>query len=196
MDFNEFKKSVEDFQKLGTLQKMNIAMKTDFHNNKGVAYFNQNDINSAINSFKEALKIMPANDDALLNLSRCYTSSYDYDGAYEYLKRLVYLDNSNKDKAIAHCLLNLLIEDFDEDGGAVYSSSLKEFVSDKLDIDTTNNEVGKIIENINKPYDRDILTYKMGGGMFGLSTEIMFLTTNGVTKTVLNNEIKDVLNWD
>ena len=50
---------------------------------------------------------------------------------------------------------------------------------------------------INEPYNRHILVYMIGGFGFGMgSGESPYMTSEGTTKSVIRDEIRDVLNWD
>lgn len=194
MEFNEFKKYVIEFKSFSTIKKMKIALKTDFINNIGVSHFKKGDINSAIVNFNQSIEIMPTNDDALLNLARCYTMKEDYENSIECLKKILFVNKNNKHKIIAYLLLFKLVDNFDDEGGAVYSSNLKRSLID-IDIDVVDDEIIELVGKINNPYNRDILTYKIGGGMLGIQEQVIYLTTNGTTKLLIEDELKDVLNW-
>lgn len=195
MNFDEFKIFATEFKNVPTFKKMKIALRTDFLNNRGAFHFKNGDIDSAIDSFNQALEIMPTNDDALLNLARCYTIKEEYKYVNEFLRKLYYLNESNKSKIVAYFLLIELIDNFDEYGGAVYSSTLIRNLQDN-NVNATDNDIVQSLEKINKPYNRDILTYKIGSGMLGIPQELMYLTTDGTTIKLIRDELKDVLNWN
>lgn len=192
---DNFENFVERFRTMSMQEKMQIAMQTDLFNNQGANAYENGDTELAIEKFQQALKIMPTNDDALINLSRCYTKIYEYEKSIDPLKKLYYLDSTNKSKIIAYSLLFHLLEDFDSDGGAVSPSTLINFIKEKFAITTNDSEIKNIMQRINEPYNRHILVYMIGG--FGMgSGESPYMTSDGTTKDVIRDEIKDVLNWD
>lgn len=195
---DSFENFIERFSKMAMPEKMQIAMQTDLINNQGADAYENGNIELAIEKFQQALKIMPINDDALINLCRCYTRIGDYEKSTEPLKKLYYLNPNTKKKIIAYSLLMHLLEDFDSDGGAVSPSRLISFIKEKFGITTTDTEIKNIIQMINEPYNRHILVYMIGGGFgFGMgSGESPYMTSDGTTKSVIRDEIKDVLNWD
>jgi len=173
-------------------EKMRIAMQSDLINNQGAYLFKDGDLDSAIQYFEKALKLMPINDDALKNLIRCHNINGNYENSIEPLKKLYYLSpNLGKNKIIAYSLLLHLIEYFDYNGAAVAPSTLIDFIDEKFNIKTNDSEIKQIIAKINEPYNRDILTYFLGGGFIG-SGESSYLTTNGTTKTLIMEEIGDI----
>ena len=140
---------------------------------------------------------MPTNDDALLNLARCYTKNGEYQKSIDLLNKLNYINPKNKSKIIAYSLLMHLLEDFDSDGGAVNPSTLIEFINENFNITTNNSEIKSILQRINEPYNRHILVYMIGGLGVGMSSDDSpYMTSAGTTKSVIRDEIKDVLNWD
>ncbi|MBB4807477.1 tetratricopeptide (TPR) repeat protein [Chryseobacterium defluvii] len=130
--------------------------------------------------------------------SRCYTRIGEYEKAIDPLKKLNYLNPNSKNKIIAYSLLMHLLEDFDSDGGAVSPSTLISFIKENFEITTNDTEIKNIIQIINEPYNRHILVYMIGGGFgFGMgSGESPYMTSDGTTKSVIRDEIKDVLNWN
>ena len=195
---DSFENFVEKFRTMPMQEKMQIAMQTDLFNNQGADAYRNGNIELAIEKFQQALKIMPTNDDALINLCRCYTKIGEYEKGIDQLKKLNYLDSNNKNKVIAYSLLMHLLEDFDSDGGAVSPSTLINFIKEKFEITTNDTEIKNIIQIINEPYNRHILVYMIGGGFgFGMgSGESPYMTSDGTTKSVIRDEIRDVLNWD
>ncbi|MFV0211933.1 tetratricopeptide repeat protein [Empedobacter falsenii] len=193
---NSFKDFIERFSTMAMPEKIQIAMQTDLINNQGADAYESGNIELAIEKFQQALKIMPINDDALINLCRCYTSIGKYEKAIDPLNKLNYLNPNNKNKIIAYSLLMHLLEDFDSDGGAVSPSTLISFIKMNFNITTNDNEIKNIIQIINEPYNRHILVYMIGFG-FGMgSGESPYMTSDGTTKSVIHDEIKDVLNWN
>ena len=177
--------------------KMQIAMQTDTINNRGADAYRNGNIEIAIENFKQALKIMPINDDALINLARCYTKIGEYEKSIEPLKKLYKLNPNTKSKIIGYSLLMHLLEDFDSDGGAVGPSTLINFIKDKFGVSTNDSEIKTILQRINEPYNRDILVYMIGGFGFGMSSEESpYMTSDGTTKSVIRDEIRDILNWN
>ena len=63
--------------------KYKIAIETDRLNNLGVMAFKRGNIDMAISYYKQALDIMPQNDDALINLASCYNKTGQYDDAIQ-----------------------------------------------------------------------------------------------------------------
>lgn len=194
---DSFKDFVEKFRSMSMPEKMQIAMQTDTLNNKGAEAYKNGNIELAIASFQQALKIMPINDDALINLSRCYTKIAEYEKSIDPLNKLNSLNSNNKNKIIAYSLLMHLLEDFDSDGGAVSSSILINFIKQKFNITTNDSDIDNIMQRINEAYNRDILVYMIGDFGLGMGLgEIQYMTSDGTTKSVILDEIRDVLNWD
>lgn len=72
--------------------KYSIAKKTDELNNIGVDFYEEGDIENAINFYNQALSVMPSNDDALKNLEVCYTKTNNIVKLLEVRKKLDYLN--------------------------------------------------------------------------------------------------------
>lgn len=194
---DSFKDFVERFRAMSMQEKIQIATQTDLVNNQGADAYTNGNTELAIEKFLQALKIMPINDDALINLCRCYTKIGLYEKTIEPLKKLYYLNSNNKNKIIGYSLLMHLLEDFDSDGGVVSPSTLINFIKEKFEIITTDTEIKHIIQRINEPYNRHILVYMIGEFGFGIgSGESPYMTSEGTTKSVIHDEIRDVLNWD
>ena len=194
---DSFENFVERFRTMSMQEKMQIAMQTDLFNNQGADAYENGNTELAIEKFQQALKIMPTNDDALINLCRCFTKIGEYEKGIDQLKKLYYLNPNNKSKVIAYCLLMHLLEDFDSDGGAVSPSTLISFIKEKFNFSTNDSEIKNIMQIINEPYNRHILVYMIGGFGFGMgSGESPYMTSEGTTKSVIRDEIRDVLNWD
>jgi tetratricopeptide (TPR) repeat protein len=195
---DSFVNFIQKFNSMPMSDKMQIAMQTDTINNRGAEAFKNGDTEFAIENFEQALKIMPNNDDALINLVRCYTKTGKYEKSIEPLNKLNHLNSNNKSKIIGYSLLMHLLEDFDSDGGAVGPSTLISFIEEKFNISTNDAEIESILNKINEPYNRDILVYMIGGGFgFGMgSGESPYMTSDGTTKSVIRDEIRDVLDWD
>lgn len=192
---NSFKQTWENETTMQ--QKMIIAMQSDKLNNEGCENYDNGNTDSAISYYNQALQIMPINDDALLNLARCYNKKQNYLEAIEPLKKLYHLnpDSTNKDKAIAYSLLLHLISDFDSDGGAVSSSKLIDFIKSEFNLVTNDKECEEITGKINEPYNRQIIVYTLGGG-FGLGVGgTTYMTSSGTDLSTIREEIRDVLNW-
>jgi tetratricopeptide (TPR) repeat protein len=194
---DSFKGFIQKFSSMSVSDKMQIAMQTDMVNNRGADAWNNGNIELAIENFRQALQIMPTNDDALINLARCYTKVGSYEKSIDPLNKLYILNPNNKSKIIAYSLLMHLLEDFDSDGGAVNPSILINFIQQNFNISTTDSEIKAIMQRINEPYSRDILVYIIGGLGFGVgSEESPYMTSGGTTKSVIRDEIRDVLNWE
>jgi tetratricopeptide (TPR) repeat protein len=192
-----FENFAQKFASMSMADKMQIAMQTDTINNRGADAYTNGNIEVAIENFKQALKIMPINDDALINLARCYTKMGEYEKSIEPLNNLYKLNPNTKSKIIGYSLLMHLLEDFDSDGGAVSPSTLINFIKDKFGVSTNDSEIKTILQRINEPYNRDILVYMLGGFGFGMgSGESPYMTSEGTTKSVIRDEIRDVLNWN
>lgn len=190
---DSFRGFIQKFSSMSMSDKMQIAMQTDMVNNRGADAWNNGNIELAIENFKQALQIMPINDDALINLARCYTKIGDYEKSVEPLNKLYILNPNNKNKIIAYSLLMHLLEDFDSDGGAVSPSTLINFIQQNFNISTTDSEIKAVIQRINEPYNRDILVYMIGGFGFGMASgEGPYMTSDGTTKSVIRDEIRDV----
>ena len=190
---DSFENFVERFRTMSMPEKMQIGMQTDMINNQGADAYENGNTELAIEKFQQALKIMPTNDDALVNLCRCYTKIGEYEKSIDSLKKLNYLNSNSKSKIIAYSLLMHLLEDFDSDGGAVSPSTLINFIKEKFAITTNDSEIKNIMQRINEPYNRHILVYMIGGMGSGKSP---YMTSEGTTKSVIRDEIRDVLNWD
>ncbi len=91
-DFDNFKNFHHKWNTSISLEdKMRIAMQSDILNNKGADAYEIDDINTAIEYFDKALKLMPNNDDALKNLRLCYSKIGNYAKVEEMEKKLRYL---------------------------------------------------------------------------------------------------------
>ncbi|MGI6319871.1 MAG: tetratricopeptide repeat protein [Bacteroidales bacterium] len=91
-DFDNFKDFTHRWNTSMAMQeKMQIAMRSDAINNKGVYAYNDGDIEVAISYFEQALELMPNNDDALKNLRLCYSEIGNYSKVSEMEKKLDYL---------------------------------------------------------------------------------------------------------
>ncbi len=197
IETDSFENFARKFNSMSMTDKMQIAMQTDTMNNKGAEAYRSGDIGSATQYFEQALKIMPINDDALINVTRCYTKMGEYEKSIEPLNKLYKLNPNTKSKIIAYSLLMHLLEDFDSDGGAVGPSRLINFIQTNFGISTNDSEIKTILRKINEPYNRDILVYMIGGFGFGMgSGESPYMTSDGTTKSVIRDEIRDVLNWN
>jgi tetratricopeptide (TPR) repeat protein len=192
---DSFENFAEKFSTMSMQEKIQIARQTDLFNNQGADAYENGNTELAIEKFLQSLKIMPINNDALINLCRCYTKIGEYEKGIDPLKKLNYLNSKNKSKVIAYSLLMHLLEDFDSDGGAVRPSTLISFIKESFNISTNDSEIKNIMQRINEPYNRDILVYMIGGFGFG-SSESPYMTSGGTTKSVIRDEIRGVLNWD
>ena len=197
MELFNFENIVQQFYNKTIQDKMRLALQTDFINNQGAEAYLSGDTELAILKFQEALKVMPVNDDALINLCRCYTKIGNYKKSLEQLEKLYYLEKTNKSKLIAYCLVMLLLEDFDTYGASVYFSDIKTLLKEKLDV-ISDNEIKEVINKLNEPYNSEILYYKNGdigfGGSSGLG--LICMSTQSTTKSLFLEEIRDVLEWD
>ena len=198
-DFTEkdsYESFINKFSTMSMTDKMQIALQTDTFNNMGVRAYNNGNIEMAIENYKQALHIMPINDDALINLARCYHDIRKYKRSIENLNKLYILNPNNRSKIIAYSLLMHLLEDFDFDGGAVRPSVLKNFIQQNFNITTTDSEIIKIMKKINEQYDRYIIDYMIEGLRLEMRPrEGLYLTSNGTNKSVIHNEMRDVINW-
>lgn len=194
---DSFENFIESFRTMSMEGKIQIARQSDSLNNQGAEFYKNGNTELSIEKFQQALKIMPTNDDALINLCRCYTKIEEYEKVIDPLKKLSYLNSNNKNKVIAYSLLMHLLEDFDSDGGAVSPSTLISFIKESFNFSTNDSEIKNIMQRINEPYSRDILVYMIGGFGLGMgSGESPYMTSEGTTKSVIRDEIRDVLNWD
>lgn len=73
--------------------KYAIAKKTDELTNIGVDFYEEGDIENAINFYNQALSVMPCNDDALKNLKICYSETNNILKFNEVKKKLDYLNS-------------------------------------------------------------------------------------------------------
>lgn len=71
----------------GKKPKKNIQVEL----NKGIQYFNNNDINNAINSFKNVINIDPKNATAYYYLGRCFQKQGNNDGALQKYNKAIEL---------------------------------------------------------------------------------------------------------
>lgn len=197
VETDSFESFARKFSTMSMADKMQIAMQTDTINNKGAEAYKSGNIGEATEYFEQALKIMPINDDALINLTRCYTKVGEYEKSIEPLKKLYQLNPNTKSKIIGYSLLMHLLEDFDSDGGAVGPSRLINFIQQNFNISTNDSEIKTVLRKINEPYNRDILVFMIGGFGMGMgSGESPYMTSDGTTKSVIRDELRDVLNWN
>ena len=133
MELFNYEDIVQRYYNKTLKDKMQSALQTDFINNQGAVAYLSGDTQLAIKKFQEALEIMPVNDDALINLCRCYTKIGNYKKSLEQLEKLYYLEKTNKSKLIAYCLVMLLLEDFDIYGASVYFSNIKTILKENID---------------------------------------------------------------
>jgi len=101
--------------------------------------------------------------------------------------------NSSKNKIIAYCLLLHILDDFDDWGGAASDEDLISFVKERFRLTTNINEIEKVIQIINKRYNNNIISV---GGIQGERWMVVFSTNEGVSKTIIYEEIKNILNWN
>lgn len=69
--------------------KYEQAAETDRINNLGVAEYQNRNIEMAMSYFKQALNVMPQNDDALINLGICYCEMKKYDEAIKLYQKAI-----------------------------------------------------------------------------------------------------------
>ena len=101
--------------------------------------------------------------------------------------------NSSKNKIIAYCLLLHILDDLDDWGGAASDEDLISFVKERFRLTTNINEIEKVIQIINKRYNNNIISV---GGIQGERWMVVFSTNEGVSKTIIYEEIKNILNWN
>ena len=197
MELFNYEDIVQRYYNKTLKDKMQSALQTDFINNQGAVAYLSGDTQLAIKKFQEALEIMPVNDDALINLCRCYTKIGNYKKSLEQLEKLYYLEKTNKSKLIAYCLVMLLLEDFDIYGASVYFSNIKTILKENIDV-ISDYEIKEVIDKLNEPYNSNILYYQNGdigfGGSSGLG--LICMSTQSTTKSLFLEEIKDVLEWE
>ncbi|MBO1884174.1 tetratricopeptide repeat protein [Capnocytophaga sp. Marseille-Q4570] len=195
---NEFLEFQSKWQLITMEEKMRIAMQTDSYNNQGVLAYNSGNIQKAIEYFEKALTIMPINDDALSNLVICYKRNENYDTIPLLWAKLYQINNSQilKEKIVAFSLLSDIIENYESeyDSGIAYLSRLLQTIKDIYNINTSDNEVFVVHNKINKPYNRDIITYTYMEYMF-MTTQKIYKSTNNVPRSLLREARKDIINW-
>ncbi|MBO7346025.1 MAG: tetratricopeptide repeat protein, partial [Bacteroidales bacterium] len=173
-------------------KKVEINLETDRLNNLGCDCYKIGNVPAAINFYNQALQVKPINDDALLNLTICYTKQGRYLQAIEQFRKLYYLypNSTNKEKAIAYSLLWHLIDDYDGDTGAVSPSILIRFIENNFHFQTTDEEIKIVIRKLNTPYNRDIIVWFVFTlGWFG-SRESPYMTSDGTDLSILEKEIQ------
>lgn len=90
-NFQEIQSFLIDFKSMSREKKMELATMTDYLNNKGVDFYENDDISSAIFYYKKALEVYPINDDALKNLIICYEETNNRSGRVEAEAKMEYL---------------------------------------------------------------------------------------------------------
>ena len=73
-------------------KKFKKAFETDRLNNLGVAEFRKGNVSKAISYYKQALDVMPHNDDALINLASCYNKIGQYKDAFKLCLKAIQID--------------------------------------------------------------------------------------------------------
>lgn len=74
------------------------------YNNLGLNAYRSGDVPSAIDSYRQALRIMPYNVDALVNISTLLFESQDYDNSLKYFDRFDRLVKREQTRHTAHSL--------------------------------------------------------------------------------------------
>ena len=192
-----------DSGEINPIAQMMLASQTDNLNSKGAECYNNGDTDGALNYFSQALQIMPTNDNALFNLAKSYTRKGDYTEAINPLRMLYYLcpTSINKSKSIAYSLLLHLIKNFGSDGGEVTPTVLIDYMKNKFQFTTNDDEIKEVIWRINEPYNRDIILCLLGsyGGLLTMewsSKSKLYMTSGGTALSTIEEEIRDVLNWN
>ena len=72
--------------------KYKKAFETDRLNNLGVEEMKNGNISRAISYYKQALDVIPKNDDALLNLAICYNKMGQYNDAIQLCLKAIKID--------------------------------------------------------------------------------------------------------
>lgn len=90
-DIHEIQSFLSDFKSMSKEKKMELAALTDYLNNKGVDYYENDDLPNAIYYYKKALEVYPINDDALKNLIVCYRETSNQLGRIQTEIKLEYL---------------------------------------------------------------------------------------------------------
>lgn len=101
--------------------------------------------------------------------------------------------NSSKNKIIAYCLLLHILDDFDDWGGAASGKDLINFVKERFQLTTNTDEIEKVMNIINERYNNNIID---AGWIQGESMTIVFSTNEGVSRSIINEEVKNILNWN
>jgi len=178
------------------IQQGLIATHTDNLNKKGADYYNEGNTDLAIEYFNQAIQAMPINDSALLNLAICYNKKQEYMEAIESLRIIhyIYPNQINRNKSIAYSLLLKLIDNYKGDIGVVSTEVLLDFIKDKFQINTTSNEITKILGLINQHCGGYILRWYEGGSL-GIGS-LRFATCEEIGTYDLKCAIRSVLNWN
>lgn len=79
LNFDKAHNYLQEFILLPRERKVEIMTKTDELNNKGVDYYEEDDLTNAIKYYNKALDIFSLNDDALKNLIICYREINDFE---------------------------------------------------------------------------------------------------------------------
>lgn len=187
------KKFKEEWNNTMTIdEKIPIALKTDSLNNQGCDFYQNGQLEDSKAYFQKALELMPINDDALLNLARCFTKEGQYNQAIKQLIILYIVSDLeiHKNIVIGYTLLKFLLEDLDGDEAAVSPSSVIDFLSDN-NIDISYYEIKVVVNEINEPYNRDIIV----GGFNALNRDNPYMTADGTYASTIKGELLDILNW-
>jgi tetratricopeptide (TPR) repeat protein len=83
------------------------------HSNMGAAYAMLNEINQAEQAFLQSLKIKPADENTIFNLSKLYRSKNDWESSNIWLEKLLKINNSHVKAYLAMALNNIKMERFD-----------------------------------------------------------------------------------
>ena len=91
-DFDSFKQFVASWNNsIPMNKKLEIAVKSDSLNDMGTVSHNSGNTDKAIEFYKQALLVMPNNDDALNNLRNCYSEQGKHLKMAEVKQKLDYI---------------------------------------------------------------------------------------------------------
>jgi tetratricopeptide (TPR) repeat protein len=90
-EFGDIQSFLSKLRSMTNEKRIELAALTDYLNNRGVDFYENDDIESAIDYYEKALEIYPINDDALKNLIVCYRETNNRLGQIQAEMKLEYL---------------------------------------------------------------------------------------------------------
>ena len=179
---------------LNVQEQMSIAYRTDENNNIACKCFIDGNVDMAITYFTKALEIMPTNDDALLNLARCYSRINKQGEALKQLVKLFYLSPKSENIKDIITAYGIIYKFLRKSLSVLSGYELIFFLNFHLNINTNESDVARVINRINKAYNKPIISIDEKFGL--LRKTVDYSIINNTNASALTEECRDILNWE